>query len=123
MKTTLSPGVSLTKGQPTVSAGYLKARLKPNRYPRAGRPPYPLTSEFYHPSRKGEFPHKDTGNLRRNMNEEEDLRVNSMDSKVRVGTNVPYAKTLELTMQRLLLRATLTREENALRQIIEQGKI
>lgn len=107
-------------GQPTVSAEYLADRV---REPGRGRRGRPAHKDYYHPSREGEFPHKDTGHLRRNINLEADLNTDAGKSKVRIGTNVPYAAELELKMKRLLFRETLKREVLRMRQIIETGRV
>ena len=107
-------------GQPRVSAQYLADRVQ---QPGRGRRGRPANKDWYHPSKPGEFPHKDTGHLRRNINEEEDLKLDASNSTVRVGTNVPYAAILELKKNRLLFRETLTREMSRLQLILEQGKV
>jgi hypothetical protein len=72
----------------------------------------------YHPSKPGEFPHKDTGRLRASIQIEERLDPKGHDSRVRVYSDVKYSRILELSKKRLLFRATIEREAAAVRSIL-----
>jgi phage gpG-like protein len=52
------------------------------------------------PSKSGEYPHKVTGHLRRNVQEEFDKDILT----ARVGTNVEYGKHLEMGTLRMAAR-------------------
>lgn len=56
------------------------------------------------PSAPGEYPHADTGHLRKSITHEVD---DEDRQEVRVGTNVIYGKFLEVDMDREMLQATL----------------
>lgn len=73
------------------------------------------------PSKPGEPPHKQTGNLRRSVTYEVDAR----DLTARVGTNVTYGRHLELGTSRGLaprpwLRPALSRIRSRVNQLLSQ---
>jgi hypothetical protein len=78
--------------------------------------------KYHHRSKPGEYPHKDSGHLRRNIAMEEDLKEDGKNSTVRVGTNVPYGKELEFRMRRSFVRRTLLEQRSTLNRIITTGK-
>ena len=74
-------------------------------------------------SRPGEPPRKQTGHLRRSITHETD-RANLV---ARVGTNLSYARALELGTGRMaarpFLRSTMTRVLPQLKQIVNTGQV
>lgn len=74
-------------------------------------------------SKPGEFPHRDSGELRRSMAHE----VNKDKGVAFVGTNKTYGRDLELGTKdmeaRPFLRPTLASERKAIKQILVGKKI
>jgi HK97 gp10 family phage protein len=68
------------------------------------------------PSKPGEYPHKLTGHLRRNVEMEHDREK----MIARVGTNVEYGRYLELGTRKMKRRPWLSRALVEMRQRIKQ---
>lgn len=87
-----------------------------------GRRQRNLRNWRYNPSKPGEFPHLDSGDLRRSIF----FQINRSLQTVRVGSNLKYAKYLEegtkRMAQRPFLERTLIQEQKALQKLVESGK-
>ncbi len=72
----------------------------------------------YNPSKVGEYPHKDTGRLRASAEAVEVPASAGQEFTIRVGSDLKYARILEVQRGRLLFKATATSEASELSRIL-----